>query len=91
MVSSAYCGVFRVCEPHRRERCRILVHCPNKLNVDGRVDLFIGPEAPKGMESNWIPPQGKCPFPKTQFERQHVEGRRNRFADALRCSAQETE
>jgi len=55
MVSSAYCGVFRVCEPHRRERCRILVHCPNKLNVDGRVDLFIGPEAPKGMESNWIP------------------------------------
>src|SRR5262245_56847719 len=37
---------------------------PNmKLNADGSVDLFIGPDAPKGMESNWIPTQGKRPFP----------------------------
>jgi len=53
------------------------------------MNLFIGPEAPKGMESNWIPQQGKRPFPKTQFERQPVRGRRNLFADALRCSALE--
>jgi hypothetical protein len=37
---------------------------PNmKVNPDGSVDKYIGPTAPKGMESNWIPTQGKRPFP----------------------------
>jgi hypothetical protein len=36
---------------------------PNmKANADDSVDLFIGPKAPKGLESNWIPTQGKCPL-----------------------------
>lgn len=33
------------------------------VNADGSVDLYVGPEAPTGMESNWIPTQGKRPFP----------------------------
>jgi hypothetical protein len=37
---------------------------PNmKSNADGSVDLYIGPEPPKGYESNWIPTQGKRPVP----------------------------
>jgi hypothetical protein len=37
---------------------------PNmKANADGSVDIYIGPKAPKGLESNWIPTQGKRPFP----------------------------
>lgn len=37
---------------------------PNmKLNADGSVDLYIGPKAPKGLESNWIPTAGKRPLP----------------------------
>ena len=26
-----------------------------KTNQDGSVDVFFAPQAPKGMESNWIP------------------------------------
>lgn len=26
-----------------------------QFNKDGSIDIFFGPEAPKGMESNWIP------------------------------------
>lgn len=26
-----------------------------KTNADGSVDIFFGPTAPKGMETNWIP------------------------------------
>lgn len=37
---------------------------PNmKVNEDGSVDIYIGPKAPEGLESNWIPTQGKRPFP----------------------------
>jgi hypothetical protein len=34
-----------------------------KLNDDGSVDLYFGPRAPTGLESNWIPTQGHVPFP----------------------------
>ncbi len=34
-----------------------------KANAHDSVDLFIGPKAPKGLESNWIPTQGKRPLP----------------------------
>jgi hypothetical protein len=34
-----------------------------KVNADVSVDLYFGPKAPKGWESNWIPTQGKRPVP----------------------------
>ena len=34
-----------------------------KENADGSVDLYFGPVAPDGLESNWIPTQGKLPYP----------------------------
>lgn len=33
-----------------------------KVNADGSVDLYFGPRAPAGLESNWIPTMGKTPF-----------------------------
>ena len=32
-------------------------------NDDGSVDIYIGPTPPTGLDSNWIPTQGKRPFP----------------------------
>ena len=32
-------------------------------NSDGSVTLYFGPEAPKGLENNWIPTSGKRPAP----------------------------
>lgn len=34
---------------------------------DGSVYLYVGPEAPKGLEANWIPTRGKCPYPLFRF------------------------
>ena len=36
-------------------------------NDDGGVTLYFGPEAPEGLESNWIPTVGKRPFPVMRF------------------------
>ena len=33
-----------------------------KLNADGSATIYIGPKAPVGLESNWIPTQGKRPL-----------------------------
>ena len=33
-----------------------------KMNADGSVDLYVGPNAPAGLESNWIPTMGKEPY-----------------------------
>jgi hypothetical protein len=33
-----------------------------KKNEDGSVDLYFGPKAPDGLESNWIPTQNKEPY-----------------------------
>jgi len=33
-----------------------------KKNVDGSVDVYFGPKAPDGLESNWIPTLGKEPY-----------------------------
>jgi hypothetical protein len=33
-----------------------------KINADGSVDLYVGPNAPAGLESNWIPTMGKEPY-----------------------------
>ncbi|OZI40407.1 hypothetical protein CEG14_01165 [Bordetella genomosp. 1] len=38
-----------------------------KKNADGGVTLFIGPSAPAGYESNWIPTEGKRPLPAMRF------------------------
>jgi hypothetical protein len=34
-----------------------------KKNDDGSVDLYFGPKAPSGLESNWIPTEDKEPYP----------------------------
>lgn len=33
-----------------------------KVNADGSVDLYVGPNAPAGLETNWIPTMGKEPY-----------------------------
>ena len=33
-----------------------------KMNADGSVDLYVGPNAPAGLETNWIPTMGKEPY-----------------------------
>ena len=33
-----------------------------KINSDESVTIYIGPKAPEGLESNWIPTEGKKPF-----------------------------
>jgi hypothetical protein len=33
-----------------------------KLNADGSATIHVGPKAPGGLESNWIPTQGKRPL-----------------------------
>jgi hypothetical protein len=35
-----------------------------RKNADGSVDIYVGPKAPAGQESNWIyTPAGKTWFP----------------------------
>ncbi|WP_448142821.1 DUF1254 domain-containing protein [Stenotrophomonas bentonitica] len=36
-------------------------------NPDGGVTLYVGPKAPAGLESNWIPTSGKRPLPAMRF------------------------
>lgn len=38
-----------------------------KKNADGGVTLYVGPTAPAGLESNWIPTAGKRPLPTFRF------------------------
>lgn len=33
-----------------------------KKNADGTVDLYFGPKAPAGLESNWIPTENREPY-----------------------------
>jgi hypothetical protein len=33
-----------------------------KVNADGSVDLYFGPNAPAGLETNWLPTMGKEPY-----------------------------
>jgi len=41
---------------------------PNmQKNDDGSVTIYFGPEAPEGLESNWIPTSGKMPIPTIRF------------------------
>ena len=36
-------------------------------NTDGTVTIYIGPKAPDGFETNWIPTAGKRPLPCMRF------------------------
>ena len=36
-------------------------------NADGGVTLYVGPKAPDGLASNWIPTSGKRPMPTMRF------------------------
>ncbi len=38
-----------------------------KKNDDGSVTIYIGPKAPKGLESNWIPTMNKAPYLMFRF------------------------
>jgi hypothetical protein len=38
-----------------------------KKNANGGVTIYIGPKAPAGLESNWIPTAGKRPLPAMRF------------------------
>lgn len=38
-----------------------------KKNADGGVTIYVGPKAPTGLESNWIPTAGKRPLPAMRF------------------------
>jgi hypothetical protein len=38
-----------------------------KKNADGGATIYVGPEAPTGLESNWIPTAGKRPLPAVRF------------------------
>jgi hypothetical protein len=38
-----------------------------QLNADGSVDIYFGPTPPAGLNSNWIPTQGKVPLPLLRF------------------------
>jgi hypothetical protein len=35
--------------------------------ADGSVTLYVGPKAPAGLETNWIPTRGKRPMPMLRF------------------------
>lgn len=36
-------------------------------NPDGSITLYVGPQAPGGLDSNWIPTAGKRPMPTFRF------------------------
>lgn len=38
-----------------------------KMNKDGSVDIYVGPNEPARLESNWIPTEGKRPFIIVRF------------------------
>ncbi|MCH4823888.1 DUF1214 domain-containing protein [Gramella lutea] len=38
-----------------------------KKNNDGSVTIYVGSKAPKGLETNWIPTEGKKPLPTFRF------------------------
>ena len=38
-----------------------------KKDSNGSVTLYVGPAAPAGLESNWIPTAGKRPLPCIRF------------------------
>jgi hypothetical protein len=48
--------------PRKRNGLGSLDRASMKVNADGSVDLYFGPDAPAGFESNWLPTTGKKPY-----------------------------
>ncbi|MBO9477016.1 DUF1254 domain-containing protein [Shimia sp. R11_0] len=62
---------------------------PNMVkNDDGGVSLFVGPAAPEGMQSNWIPTRGKRPLTALRLYGPTEDFNQKRFklADFVRIS-----
>jgi hypothetical protein len=51
-----------VINPVKRNGLSSLQKDSMKVNADGSVDLYVGPKAPAGFESNWLPTTGKEPY-----------------------------
>jgi hypothetical protein len=51
-----------ILNPLKRNGLSSLDKSTMKLNADGSVDLYFGPRAPAGFESNWLPTMGKKPY-----------------------------
>ena len=48
-------------------------------NADGSVSIYVGPQAPEGLEANWIPTAGKRPLPAMRFYGPTEEFNNKRF------------
>jgi hypothetical protein len=51
-----------IANPLKRNGLSSLQKDTMKANADGSVDLYFGPKAPVGYESNWLPTMGKKPY-----------------------------
>jgi hypothetical protein len=51
-----------IANPLKRNGLSSLQKDAMKVNADGSVDLYFGPKAPAGYESNWLPTMGKKPY-----------------------------
>ena len=51
-----------IINPLKRNGLSSLQKDTMKINADGSVDLYFGPKAPAGLESNWLPTMGKKPY-----------------------------
>jgi hypothetical protein len=51
-----------IINPSQRNGLSSLQKDAMKVNADGSVDLYFGPKAPAGFESNWLPTTGKTPY-----------------------------
>jgi hypothetical protein len=54
--------MIRVSTPLGRSGLSSLDKDSLQVNEDGTVDIYFGPDAHKGLESNWLPTQGKRPY-----------------------------
>ena len=52
-------------------------------NPDGSVDVYFGPKAPAGKESNWVPTKSSVEFPQVLFR--HVYGPEKPLFDKTCC------
>ncbi len=51
-----------IINPQQRNGLGSLNKDTMKMNADGSVDLYFGPNAPAGFEKNWLPTNGKKPY-----------------------------
>ena len=51
---TVYDGMTRSMLPNAANKAALTSNDKLKLNADGSVDLYFGPKAPQGLESNWV-------------------------------------